>query len=74
MEARAGEQTGEAQKKFSNLIPVAAMRSRLGRVELVVAGAGHSPRALVVAEDEDDVWGLWVAACQDASVSDLTRR
>jgi hypothetical protein len=30
MEARAGEQTGDAQKKFSKRNPVAANRSRLG--------------------------------------------
>ena len=30
IEARAGEQTGEAQKKFSNRTPVDAIRSRLG--------------------------------------------
>jgi hypothetical protein len=30
IDARAGEQTGEAQKKFSNLKPVAASRSRFG--------------------------------------------
>ena len=30
MLARAGEQTGEAQKKFSKRTPPAAMRSRLG--------------------------------------------
>ncbi len=29
-EARAGEQTGEAQKKFSKRTPVAARRSRFG--------------------------------------------
>ena len=30
IDARAGEHTGEAQKKFSNLIPVSASLSRFG--------------------------------------------
>ena len=57
MEALAGEQTGEAQKKFSNdsrgSEPV-----QIRRVQFLVSRATHRPGTLVVAEDEEDVGPL----------------
>ena len=53
--ARLGEQTGVATKKLSKRMPVWGDAVDCWSADFRVAVAASGPRALVVAEDEDDV-------------------
>ena len=61
-DARAGEHTGEAQKKSVKRMPARGDAVERRRDDVGVARAAHRPRALVVAQDEEDVGTLRIPA------------
>ena len=62
-DARAGEHTGDVQKKLSKRMPRCGEAVEHRRADLRVAGAVERPCALVVADDEQDVRTSRVPAC-----------